>query len=91
MGGEVLIRLRQRGNEIIFTVEDSGQGIPEASMNHIFDKFYQTDSSHKSEGNGLGLALVKSTVDLLGGTVTAENRPQGGCRFCVTLPAVTEK
>ena len=52
----------------------------------IFDKFYQVDGSHKAEGNDLGLALVKRIVDSAGGTIKAENREYGGCRFVVELP-----
>ena len=48
--------------------------------------FYQADGSHKAEGNGLGLALVKRIVDSAGGTIKAENREYGGCRFVVALP-----
>ena len=44
------------------------------------------DGSHKAEGNGLGLALVKRIVDSAGGTIKAENREYGGCRFVVELP-----
>ena len=54
-------------------------------MNHIFDRFYQADSSHKQEGNGLGLALVKKILQLENGKITAENCPQGGARFAVHL------
>ena len=52
-------------------------------MKHIFDKFYQGDSSHKQEGNGLGLALVKQILNLCKGTVSVENIPGSGCRFTV--------
>ena len=53
--------------------------------NNLFDKFYQGDSSHKQEGNGLGLALVKRILTIEKGQITAENIPEGGCRFTVTL------
>ena len=66
-------------------MEDCGPGIDAASLGHIFEKFYQSDSSHKQEGNGLGLALVKQILELCGGTVSAENLPEGGCRFTVKL------
>ena len=56
-------------------------------MHHIFDRFYQSDSSHKEEGNGLGLALVKQILDGCGGTVAVKNIDAGGCRFTVVLPA----
>ena len=51
----------------------------------IFDKFYQADSSHKQEGNGLGLALAKSIVDFAGGNISVQNLAIG-CRFTVSLP-----
>ena len=63
-----------------------GPGIAEGAQAHIFDKFYQQDSSHKEEGNGLGLALVRQIVELSGGTVRCENIDTGGCRLTVTLP-----
>ena len=85
--GLVRIRLRQQDERIFFTVEDQGPGISEEAQKHIFDKFYQADSSHKEEGNGLGLALVKRVLTLEGGSISAENIHGGGCRFTVTLEA----
>lgn len=85
-GGFIGIRLRQSRSNVIFTVEDSGPGIPEDAKQHIFDRFYQSDSSHKQEGNGLGLALVKQIVNASRGLVTVENLAEGGCRFTVILP-----
>ena len=83
--GLVRIRLTQEEGRIRFTVEDSGPGLSEEAEKHLFDKFYQGDSSHKQEGNGLGLALVKRILSISGGTVSAENLPAGGCRFTVVL------
>ena len=85
-GGYVGIKMKQRDGEITVTVEDSGPGVDEEAKKHIFDRFYQADSSHKEEGNGLGLALVKRIVDANKGRVTVENRIGGGCRFTVVLP-----
>ena len=84
-GGLVGISLKREGEQAVFRVEDCGPGIDAASLGHIFEKFYQSDSSHKQEGNGLGLALVKQILELCGGTVSAENLPEGGCRFTVKL------
>ncbi|MGN0563432.1 MAG: ATP-binding protein [Candidatus Heritagella sp.] len=84
-GGLVRIRLREEPDEIRFTVEDNGPGLAPEAQKHIFDKFYQADNSHKEEGNGLGLALVKRILSIVGGRITAENRPEGGCRFTVLL------
>ena len=84
-GGTVRLRLTQARETLIFTIEDQGPGLTPEAQKHIFDKFYQADSSHKQEGNGLGLALVKRILSIEKGQITAENIPGGGCRFCVTL------
>lgn len=84
-GGTVKLRLSKKTRKLKFTVEDQGPGLSEEAQKHIFDKFYQEDSSHKQEGNGLGLALAKRIVSIEKGQITAENIPEGGCRFTVTL------
>ena len=81
----VSIRLRNQKDKFIFRVTDQGEGLSDEAQKHLFDKFYQADTSHKSEGNGLGLALVKQILDIDGGDITAENVNGGGCRFTVTL------
>ena len=83
--GLVTICLTRQSGKIVFTVEDSGPGLSEEAQRHMFDKFYQADSSHKQEGNGLGLALVKRIMTITGGSIEAENRECGGCRFTVIL------
>ena len=83
--GMVRIRLNEQSGRVTFTVEDSGPGISEEAKRHIFDKFYQADSSHKEEGNGLGLALVKKILAVSGGEISVENITGGGCRFTVIL------
>ena len=83
--GLVRIRLAGMLKRIVFTVEDQGPGLTEEAQNHIFDKFYQGDTSHKQEGNGLGLALVKRILTIENGQINAENRKEGGCRFTVIL------
>ena len=81
----VSIRLRNQKDKFIFRVTAQGEGLSDEAQKHLFDKFYQADTSHKSEGNGLGLALVKQILDIDGGNITAENVNGGGCRFTVTL------
>lgn len=83
--GTVRIGLHRTADGIVFTIRDEGPGISEDDIKHIFDRFYQADSSHKSEGNGLGLALVRRILDSEGGSVSAENAEGGGCVFTVTL------
>ena len=85
-GGEITIILKKEEGFAAVSVADRGIGINEKIMDHIFDKFFQGDSSHKAEGNGLGLALVKKICDMHGGSVSAENLPEGGCKFTVKLP-----
>lgn len=87
MGGMIRIRLSKRENDIVFTVEDNGPGISEDAKKRIFDKFWQADTSHKQEGNGLGLTLVKQIVALANGEISVDNINGGGCRFTVTLKA----
>lgn len=84
-GGMMRLRLWQAGNRIHFTVEDEGPGIAPEDQDHIFDKFYQGDSSHKQEGNGLGLSLVKRILNACSGEIAVENRKSGGALFTVVL------
>lgn len=83
-GGMVRIRLWKNDERILCTVEDNGPGIKPGDEAHIFDRFFQSDSSHKEEGNGLGLALVKQIVKAEGGQVTVANMEKG-CRFTIQL------
>lgn len=84
-GGLLRLQLHRKNGRIEFIVEDDGPGIPPEHREHIFDKFYQGDNSHKQEGNGLGLALVKRILNVCGGEIRVENRPEGGSRFTVLL------
>lgn len=87
-GSTVKIQLARKLTKIVLTVEDQGPGIPEESIRHVFDKFYQADSIHKQEGSGLGLALVEKILTLEKGSIKAENMEAGGCRFTVTLRTI---
>lgn len=85
--GLVKIRLTKANGDIMFTVTDSGPGLSEEAMKHLFDKFYQADTARKEEGNGLGLALVKRILVIVDGEIYAENLVGGGCTFTVKLKA----
>ena len=84
-GGLLRMRLVQEGRLARFTIEDEGPGLSPEEQKRIFDKFYQGDSSHRGDGNGLGLALVKRIVHLCGGEISAESLSTGA-RFTVVLP-----
>ena len=83
--GTVQMGLSRQDKRITFWIQDQGPGIPQEAMPHIFTRFFQADSSHKQEGNGLGLALVDKILKLEKGTIRAENCQDGGCKFTVTL------
>lgn len=83
--GLIEISLKKDGEKVVFIIKDNGPGILESEATHIFNKFYQCDSSHKIEGNGLGLSLVKNILALLGGEVRVENAQSGGAKFTVIL------
>lgn len=84
-GGLLQLRLARTETGICFSVSDEGPGIPAQDQEHIFDKFYQGDNSHKQSGNGLGLSLVKRILNACGGEIAVENRKEGGARFTVIL------
>ena len=67
----------------------TGPGIPAADLQRVFERFYRVDKSRvrNAGGTGIGLAIVKNLAELLGGTVTARNRDEGGAVFTVVLPA----
>ena len=88
-GGLIRMRLIEEDGSVLFTINNEGKSIPDEDKSRIFNKFYQGDSSHESEGNGLGLALVRKIVAIHGGEVWVEDPVNGGCRFAVRLP--TEK
>lgn len=85
-GGAVFINGKREDNRITVTVRDEGIGIRPEDQAHIFDKFYQGDSSHAAAGNGLGLALVHRIVQLSGGQISVESTSGRGSSFRLTLP-----
>lgn len=70
----------------VLTVTDEGQGIAEADLPHVFDRFYRSRESRALPGSGLGLSIVRQVVERHGGSVEATHGPEGGARFVVRLP-----
>lgn len=84
--GRIQISIVTRGANIEISVADTGCGITAEHLPHVFDRFYRADSSRSSTGTGLGLALVKSIVDLHGGSATIESELDHGTTVVLTFP-----
>lgn len=84
-GGQIKISLKGMDGKAVVTVSDSGCGMTPETGKRIFEKFYQGDTSHKQEGNGLGLALVKRVIDKLGGKISVTSELGKGSTFTVTV------
>lgn len=89
-GGEIGVSLRKENKKAVVRVFDTGCGISSEAGKHIFEKFYQGDTSHAQEGNGLGLALVKKVIDIVGGEIFVESELNKGTVFTITLNAEGE-
>lgn len=84
-GGRVSVELVERDDLAVVTVSDTGPGMSREVGMHIFEKFYQGDTSHSGEGNGLGLALVKKVIDILGGEISVTSELGKGSGFTVII------
>ncbi len=84
-GGKVSVTLEDDGEYAAVKVTDTGCGMTAEVGAHIFEKFYQGDTSHATQGNGLGLALVKRVVDILGGEISVESTLGVGSKFTVRI------
>lgn len=93
-GGEITVIYKDDGGRTLnITIDDQGSGIPEEDLNAIFNQYYQVlregHVAKRAFGAGIGLSVVKSIVELHGGTVSVENLPAKGCRFAIEIPAKT--
>ena len=84
-GGQVSVSLRATEHHAIVRVSDTGCGMTPEMGAHIFEKFYQGDTSHATQGNGLGLALVKRVIDILQGSIAVESTLGKGTAFTVRI------
>jgi signal transduction histidine kinase len=85
-GGCVTLTYRGDAETLCITIKDHGIGIPEADQSHIFDTFHRGSNVCKIPGAGLGLAITREAVEVLGGTITFESAVGSGTTFTVTLP-----
>jgi signal transduction histidine kinase len=86
----VTLEITRRGRDTVFSVSDSGMGIPDDLKEKIFEKFFSANrvNAPKKQGTGLGLAIVRSIVQLHGGTIHVEDNPPRGSRFVFTIPDI---
>ena len=89
-GGRIDLTIAARGESVVMMVADTGGGIAEQHLPHVFERFYRAEprEGHDSGGSGLGLAIVRRIVEIHGGAVSVESTLGGGARFSVVLPAV---
>ncbi len=86
-GGTISISAAEHSGGILTSICDTGPGLTETDLAHVFDRFYRADDARASDGGaGLGLSIAKALVDAQGGSIWAENRPSGGACFHVLLP-----
>lgn len=85
-GGLLKLTLKEKDRQIVANVQDGGCGIDAETGKHIFDKFYQGDTSHAKEGNGLGLAMVKRVIDIVDGEIRVNSKVGEGTTFTVVIP-----
>lgn len=88
-GGRVWLQVGHNGAAIEVSIADTGIGIPEADLLHVFEEFYRADNARAIErdGSGLGLAFARQVVERHGGRVSVRNNPDGGATFSFTLPS----
>ncbi len=82
----VFCRLVKKSKKLYIEVKDKGIGIPEKDQKHLFSKFFRATNADHIEGTGLGLSIVKKYVEILGGDISFESRPESGTTFKVELP-----
>ncbi|HEV2523113.1 MAG TPA: ATP-binding protein [Candidatus Acidoferrales bacterium] len=90
-GGQIKVEARKNGREVIFTVADTGIGVPESDLERIFERFYRVDTARSREagGTGLGLAIARHIVDAHGGRIWVESAVGQGSRFHFSVPCMT--
>jgi signal transduction histidine kinase len=89
--GSVAVVVQPDRDVVTIAVEDTGDGIDEATAGRMFERFWRGDSSRTGDGSGLGLAIARGLVEAQGGRIWSERRPGGGACVAFTLPATAER
>jgi two-component system sensor histidine kinase KdpD len=89
-GTQIQVNVSRRNQDCIIEVSDNGPGFPKEALARIFEKFYRVPGTGAG-GTGLGLSIVRGFVEANGGTITVGNKPEGGARFVMTLPAFLDQ
>jgi len=85
-GGEIRLELAEREQDVVFSVRDSGVGIPAEDLQRIFERFYKVDRARATSGTGLGLSISRHLVEAHGGQIWAESQPGQGSQFHFSIP-----
>jgi len=85
-GDTITVRVMEKPDQVLTQVIDTGEGVPEDKIDHVFDRFYRGDSSRSSEGSGLGLTITKELVQSHGGDIWIESEPGEGTLVSFSLP-----
>jgi signal transduction histidine kinase len=85
--GSVAVYVERRDSEVLVRVEDTGEGLPPEAPGRMFERFWRADPARSGGGTGLGLAIARGLVEAHGGSIWAENRPEGGASVSFTIPA----
>jgi signal transduction histidine kinase len=91
-GGEVRIEAAANGDEVVLSVVDTGSGISQADLGHVFDRYWQAKSRRRGrQGIGLGLVIVKGIVEAHGGRIWVESELGVGSRFSFSVPVWSDR
>ena len=87
-GSDIVLQTISLDNQLVtLSFHDNGSGVPQDAIEKLFNRFYRLEKDKNTKsGTGLGLPIVKESIKLCGGTISAENRPEGGLKFTITLP-----
>src|SRR6185436_15355368 len=85
-GGRVSLRAEANGDAIVLSIADTGHGIPEDALPHVFEKFFRVPGRSRRDGTGLGLAIVHEIVAAHGGKIDVTSAPGEGTTFRIALP-----